>query len=292
MFDVPNYIGYLLISVISVVLLIYTFIKDRKNTNRNFSVYFFIAGLSFILEFFILVCFNAYQYRPHVFNYTWHDNILGSFTSQALAIPSAAVFLAAFQLSWLWIAGLSLFFVMVELLFLYLNIYGHHWWSIVYTAILLPIGFTIAQKWFKWMTGKSNFIRFFTIYLGLNTYAQTLKYFLYVFMATHQYRIGVFSDQHRDSIFGNSIYLAIITVLMTYVIVFKFKWYWAAAVACLEWVLTSILVRFDILILGDHWRIGYFPLLLLSTLILFRWIYLKLFNEEGFFEKKSEDQHT
>lgn len=284
MFGLPNYFWFLSLSSISLVLLLYTFIKNRQEFKTILSVYFFISGLSFLLEFIVLVCLNAYTYYPNLIESKWLDSIAGSFTSQAIAVPAAGVFIAAFHLRWKWTAGFSLIFAGIELLFLRLHIYVQHWWSVWYTVVLLFIGFLLAKKWYKAMDDPGGFIKFSTIYLGLNTYSQSLKFFFVVFLSSHRYRTGIFSDPDRDSIFGNSVYLLFITVLMAVMIVFRFKWYFVVFLAFTEWSVSSWLVKNGFIIMESGWRVEYFTLLFTLSLLLFRWIYLKLFDERGFFD--------
>ncbi|WP_421385084.1 hypothetical protein ACOJQI_10055 [Bacillus salacetis] len=283
MMTLPNFVWYILLSLLSLFLLIYTFIIKRKEFKKVLSVYMFISGLSFIVDFIILVCFKAYTYNPEILESEWFDSIMGSFTSQAIAVPAAAVFLTAFQLGWQWIFLFTAILTGIELFFLNIDIYKQYWWSTVYTAVLLPIGFRLSQKWYHALSDPKKIVELSTIYLGLNTYAQSLKFFLVVSFSSHQYQVGLFSDPLRDSIFGNSIYLLIITVIMSLIIVFCFKWYIAVILIVLEWAVTKWLEVSGILKLAPHWNTGYFSLLFVATLLLFRWIYIKVFEKERFF---------
>ncbi|EDL65504.1 hypothetical protein [Bacillus sp. SG-1] len=283
MVSMPNYTWYILLSLIALIILFSTFIFKNHEFKRVLSVYFFISGLSFILDFIILICFNAYAYTPGVFDLKWLDNVFGSFTSQGLAVPSAAVFLAAFQLNWVWIFIVTAVLAGAELTFLHMDIYHHYWWSTIYTALLLPVGFRLARVWYTSMLVPKKAAMVLTIYLGLNTYAHSLKFFMVSLSSSHYYRIGVFEDPIRDSIFGNSIYLFFITILMALVIVFYFKWYWGLLLVLLECGFTYMLVKSGIMVLGPQWHPVYFCLLFAVTLLLFRWIYIKIFVSEPFF---------
>ncbi|WP_409254132.1 hypothetical protein V1502_09610 [Bacillus sp. SCS-153A] len=147
----PNFTWYLLLSLSGLIILFTTFFLKRHEFKRVLSVYLFISGLSFILDFIILICFNAYGYMPGVFEQKWFDNVLGSFTSQGIAVPSAAVLLAAFQMHWIWILLVTAILAGVELTFLHMDIYLHHWWNTVLTGGLLPIGFMLSMFWDKTM---------------------------------------------------------------------------------------------------------------------------------------------
>jgi hypothetical protein len=92
----------------------------------------------------------CYQYYPRIIkDNIIYDSHLGAMTSNAFSLPVAAVFIAAFQISWLGITLIICLFVGIEWLFLELHIYTHHWWRLGYTALGSPFYFILAKAIYR-----------------------------------------------------------------------------------------------------------------------------------------------
>ncbi len=66
--------------------------------------------------------------------------------------------------------------------------------------------------------------------------------------------------------------------LITFVVMFQFKWYWIAGVLFFKWLLDDFLVKKELLFLAENWNLFYFSILHLITIVLFRFIYVKWFT--------------
>ncbi|MFT4412853.1 hypothetical protein ACLM5H_03235 [Fredinandcohnia humi] len=102
-------------------------------------------GLAYLFEYFVLNLFKAYTYRPKIMSKSYLDIILGAILSQAVYVPVSATFLAVFKKSWKWKLSFSLFYFLIENLFLRLKVYAVNWWKPFYSIILLTVYFFISS---------------------------------------------------------------------------------------------------------------------------------------------------
>ncbi|MFE8702875.1 hypothetical protein ACFYKX_19910 [Cytobacillus sp. FJAT-54145] len=273
----PNYLWYIILLSISVTVFVIT-LKENRNWKRLLQTLFFISGLSYVVDFIVLVLLNGYTYKPNLVETHWFDSVFGSIFSQAITVPIAAMAIAGLNLGLGWIIGISMLLMGVEEVFLALNIYEHNWWKTWYTGSLLIIGFMLAKLWYKLLENPYKLVKFMTMYMTLIVYANSMRFFMVVFFETHYYNVDWFSNSIRDSIAGNALYLLIWMIPVTLVVMFGFKWYWILLMLGVEWIIDQLLIKNGLLIITSNWSIAGFILILLITLILFRFIYIKWFD--------------
>lgn len=78
----PNYIPYLFLTIISILILIYVIVHKRQ---FGLTVLFLsFSGMVYTAEFFVLILGNSYVYYPEVFHVPYYDNVLGGNRLQSI----------------------------------------------------------------------------------------------------------------------------------------------------------------------------------------------------------------
>jgi hypothetical protein len=157
-----NNIPYLILLIIHTSLLIYTFYK-KKDRRNLFVLLISNIGLAYFFEYIIVILFNGYTYKPNVFKNEYLDNVFGGILSQAIFVPFTTLFITAFNLGWKFKFAISVYFSIVEFLFVGMRIYTHHWWRTRYTLFLLPIYFHISDKWYQHLKQANPSVLFFSL---------------------------------------------------------------------------------------------------------------------------------
>jgi len=163
-FKNKNSIPFFILFIIHTILIGLAFYKSK---NKKEIIIFLgsIMGFSYLLEFFVLNLFKGYKYMPHVLKNKSLDNFLGAFLSQSIFVPFTAVYLTLTK------SGLtkkllgSIYFSLIEVLFLRLRVYKHNWWRTVYTFSLIPIYFVISDYWYYLLAKKNKLIRQISFFL-------------------------------------------------------------------------------------------------------------------------------
>ncbi|SEM12646.1 hypothetical protein SAMN05192533_101114 [Mesobacillus persicus] len=145
-----NKYPYLILLFIHTSLLVFSFYKN-KDRKRLFLLLSSNIGLAYLFDYFVVNLFKAYSYRPSIFRNKQLDEITGAIFSQAIFVPFTALFITSFHLDWKFKLGASLYFSIIEKLFVKMGVYTHHWWKTSYTTLLIPIYFLISDKWYQYL---------------------------------------------------------------------------------------------------------------------------------------------
>jgi hypothetical protein len=181
-----NKIPFIILFLVHTFILGYSVYKS-KNKRQLFALLMSNIGLAYLLEFFVLNLYNAYKYRPRVLKNNYFDNILGAILSQAIFVPFTAVFLTVKKTGWLGKITGGLYFSIVEMVFLKLKVYKHHWWKTVYTLILIPIYFIISDAWNFFLGKKNPLIRFISLFFTIMVTEANL---LFIFATLKKIQFG------------------------------------------------------------------------------------------------------
>lgn len=131
-------------------------------------------GFSYIFEVFVLAFLNAYKYKPNIMKKSMVDNIVGAILSQAIYIPIMATFISLHKHGLGWKLGITLYYVIVERIFLRLKIFKTYWWKTRYTAFFLPVAFYLSDYWSNKLTEKNKVVGTASTYLTLNVFQSNL----------------------------------------------------------------------------------------------------------------------
>jgi hypothetical protein len=152
--------------LIHIVLLIVTFEKN-KNKKPILILLLTNIGFAYIFEFFVFNLLHSYKYRPQILKSRYLDNVLGAFLSQGVYLPITSVFISAFGYGWKWKLGITIFYAMIERIFISLKVFHNKWWSTYFTLILIPFYFLISDFWLKNLK-KGNELVLFISYVMLS----------------------------------------------------------------------------------------------------------------------------
>ncbi len=199
-----NFIPYLILIAIFVPLIVWTIVHKREpGLITVFSTY---IGMIYFVEFFVLVVFSGYCYKPMVLSVPYYDNILGAVISDLVVVPAIALVVAAFQLKNVWCVVLGILFGGIEWIFISLRVYQLYWWKIAYTIVVFTLFFIFARYWLKKVRECCHpVMHFISLFLPSFMLVATILFVTGVF-GLHLDHIGVFAERHRDSVFIASIY--------------------------------------------------------------------------------------
>lgn len=170
---------FIVLLIMHIIVLGFTFIKKRDK--RYFVLFLSNIGFAYLFEFFVLNLFHGYTYYPNILKNKKLDNYLGAIFSQAIYVPIAATAITAFRLKWKWKLFFSIFFVLIELLFVRLKIFRNNWWKTTYTFLFLLVCFIGSDKWFQLLKKEQPIVKWITSYMSMYTYNMNVFFILSVF---------------------------------------------------------------------------------------------------------------
>ena len=142
-------VWYLLLGVATIFQLLYT-LYHAENRFQTFAFYLTLVGLPLYFETFILIFLNAYVYDPKIIRNPnldpFNDVLAGNLFSQ-FGVSSSSLLLIIRRKPFYWTVVVSFIYALVEVLFVHLDVYRHHWWRTWMTFVALLLFFSIS----KWM---------------------------------------------------------------------------------------------------------------------------------------------
>lgn len=204
--------------------ILFCFILFKEGNTKTLFLYLTMVGYGYIIETTIFNFLGSYDYNPNIIKHnSFYDSELGAFFSNAFSLPVTATLIASFDLNWIWMVFFSVFFVGVEWLFLKLHIYTHNWWRLEYTGLGLPVYFTLAKIFYKWISLPSRgFKHNLMLYLITGSLSASLHILPMLFFLNRYYRPGWFENLGRDSIAFAAIYY--LCESLFYCLMVKINW--------------------------------------------------------------------
>jgi len=240
----PNWVPYLTLIILAVSVLIGIIIHTKQF--RTFFIYMSFAGMIYVFEIIIVVLLSAYEYKPHVTSIHYLDNMIGASVSNTFTVPTVATLISLYQLRFRWIAFFALLFGGIELLFIHLGVYVHHWWRTPYTVASLLFYFSLTKWWIRRFQAGSPPIRAVSFYIYTMALVLTFM-FAFTLTGSGMYEPGIFKEAYRDDIFFFTLYGAGKAWMITAAIFWLRNWRWLIPAAAIIAVTHYILVRKDIL---------------------------------------------
>jgi hypothetical protein len=265
-----NTIAYVVIMLISIAVL--TYILYVKRDIKLVILYMTMSGLIYVFEFIIFVLFNSYTYKPKILNVEYYDSIIGAITSNGFVIPTTLVLIAAFGFRWIGISLAVLGLMGIELLFLYFDVFEHHWWNVSYTAIGLYVFFFIAKMWLKYLRNHLTIIlRVATLFFtGLFLHA-SLNFVISGISQKFLYSIGWFDNVFRDSVAFHTLYNILACFIIAVAISTPSLWIrlsFLTGVLLLS-AMDYLLLRNEVLILMGWPLWGFLGMRIITALVLY-----------------------
>ncbi len=241
-------IWYLGLATISLILLAFVYFKTKNY--RSLLLYLGMVGVGYMIEFFIYVLLDSYEYDPDIIaRDAYYDNNMGAIASNMLTLPVTATLIAVYRLSWIWIAIFTVLIVGIEWLFLKLGIYHHHWWRTAYTGIGLLVYYRFAKFWFTKfihpLKGIPHSVTLYFITWGLFT----MQFFPISFFNSRYYNIGWFDNRSHDTIAFSSLFGMLTSIFFVWMLKRKWKNSWLKYIvsAAVVFGVNLILIQFGVL---------------------------------------------
>jgi hypothetical protein len=169
--------------------------------------------------------------------YTFYDNNLGAFVSNAFALPVVATLIATFHLNWLWIFLFSGLFVGIEWLFLKVHIYSHNWWRLEFTGLGLPFYFASSKIYHKWIVQPSKGLKHnWLLYLIIGSISASAHILPIIFFSNRIYSPGWFENSGRDTIALGAIFYLCDSLFYCLMIKLSWKRKWS------KYIITGLLM--------------------------------------------------
>jgi hypothetical protein len=222
-----------------------------------------MVQIAFFIETVIYIFGGSYQYFPKIIKHNaYYDSNVGALVSNLMIVPTLAVFIAVFELNWIWKTFFVLFLTFTEILFVNINIYVHYWWKTIYTTLGLffvyfPLGKAINRQISNPLRGLRHSIFLFLCtapILGL------MNIMPIMWLSNRAYIPGWFKDPARDTTAFASLYHVFNAVVIVSLIKMKWKngWLKYILVSCISIVLTLLLKQTGILHSYVWWDQGYY----------------------------------
>ncbi len=255
----PNIFWYCVLGLIGLSVTGLTIYKKRdKHRGVIFLVFFFVStSITWIGEFVVLGLFNSYAYITGIFTSPWAQNLLGHLILNSTFYPGTAILVAVYALGIGWISLITIFYLLMEYLFLKLGIYEHHWWKSYMTVICIFVYQLVTKSWFEKMHDmKSGFLRFITFYLvGFVLLHYPVPVLL--LLGKEYYHVNWVSDLYLASTLFIFTYQLAETVLLVFFVCVLEKWYWKIIPFGIAIIGQRILLNLKILVLCEGWNFLY-----------------------------------
>jgi hypothetical protein len=264
----PNIFWYYSVAIIGLGMHGITMFK-KGNIFMTSLVFFLTIGLLTVGEFFILVVFDAYAYKPEVFTDAIADSLVGHLLGNLFLWAGAANLVVNFSLGNRWIFLLSGIFMLIETLFLRLGIYEQHWWQTYFTGIAVILSLNIKRNWVSNL-GKNpyKFLRYMTFYLFALIFIHLPTHLLLLTGKQH-YSFGQVENFYRDSILFGLPYHAGMALIYVFFCCGLRKNFWQLAPILFFALSDFILVNMNILIFQDQWNFFYLIIFRTTSLVIF-----------------------
>lgn len=271
----PSIFWYCSLAVIGTGILAFTMYK-KKNFIDLFSFFLFATTVAVWGEVIVLFLFDAYSYKPGIFIDPSAENILGHALPNIGLWAPTAVLIGAFSLSFRWIFLISIAYMIVEIIFLKLGIYEHHWWRTYMTGIATILYFTLIKIWYYNLKENPHWLLRYITFLCIACDIIHIPIFLLLLLGKQYFSIGWFANIYRDSTVFSVIYDQILAIIFTFFVCKFNKGLWKLAPIVFFLFSDSILIKHNILILQDGWCLFY--LILVRTLVLAIFILLERYS--------------
>jgi hypothetical protein len=218
-----NTIWYVLLGITSVIAII-LIIKKPDHRKFNIAFTFTVLGLVYSIESALMGLYGgAYSYYPKISANAFLDTVMGNHFSQ-VSIATTLVLLAIYKLSTKWIFVSAAIYYLIELLFLELGIYEHHWYKTWLTFLGIIVLALLVKRWYHRML---NLPRFWMYYLTLffavqSSYGLTRASFIYG--KFRMINFNVYPDVFKDNFV--LIHIPFLIVINIMISVYRLKPSW------------------------------------------------------------------
>ena len=252
----PNIFWYYCVVAIGIALLIISMIKKR-NFLDLFLFFLAFSSLGYLCEVLVLFVLGSYQYKPGVFKDYIAEDILGHLVCNGFFWGGTAIFVAVFSLKAFWIFLISIGYMLVEVLFLKVGAYEHHWWKLYMTGAGAFVIFTTTKKWFQRLQKDNHkLLRKFTFFMTAWVLLQGASVLQDLFDKQH-FRIGFVQNTYQDSILFSVPYQLCLAIIYSLFVTAHKKWYYTIFPLVLNILFDSLFTYTHILHFYNGWNLFY-----------------------------------
>ena len=236
-------IPYLILLVIHTALVIRAFYRNKDKKSLVILLCSNI-GIAYIFEYVVFNLLRAYKYMPKFLKNKYLDNAIGAVLSQAIYVPFTALFLTANNYGYKAKLIATMYFLVIEKVFISLNIYRTNWWKPIYTFFLLPAYFLISDFLYKHIKNGTPIILKASYFFMVIVTCGNL-YYLMAVLRKIRFGLGYFSSW-REHFIIIPIYLASIS-LFTVWSLSKEDRYSTLRIFLFSFIVDMILKKFNIM---------------------------------------------
>ena len=260
-----NTIWYIALALTSAVVLVIIFTKT-SDRSKTFAFYFSTLGFTYVLEVSLLLLFNAYLYHPMIRpDDPFFDSVIGSIFSQ-VSVSSSIVLICVLGLSNWWLAGVSLAYFLIDMLFSQLGIYEHFWYRSMFTLAGLFIYGLIVKRLYKCVfNGHLKRIYYPTLFLSVFAITANIIGTIPKLLDLRVFQSAFYSDPSKNHTAAALIYGPVMAVIMIALYKWKSPWWQKAFVFPLLLVCQWGLLQSRVIAVRTGWGI----VILLFDLVMF-----------------------
>jgi hypothetical protein len=256
----PKIFWYYCLIAIGIALIIFTMYKKRKFADL-FSILLAFASFAYLCEVLVLFGLDSYAYKPGLFQDPMAENIWGHLVCNGFFWGGTALFVTAFSLKFRWIIAIAISYMLIEILFLKVEAYEHHWWPLYLTGAAAIVIFSMMKKWYSKLQEKNNkLLRHFTFFMISWVILQGTSVLLSLFQKQH-FTVGFVENIYRDDILFSVPYQLFLSLLYVIFVSVLKKWYYKIAALIISLITDGIFVLINVLILINGWNFFYLTLL-------------------------------
>lgn len=264
-----NSYWYLGLSVLSIILLIYTCLK--KGTVRTLLLFLIMTECAYIADTIIYTFLESYFYIPNLIKHDpYYDSNMGGLTSNFSVVPTIGTFIGICQLNRVWTLAFTALLAVIEWLFVKLKIYILYWWRIPYTSFgLFFVYFPMAKLIYKLVSQPLKGIRHsLFLFLTIAPILGTTHLLPIMFFSNRYYNPGWFQDRGHDTSAFVSIYYLCSSMLLVVLLKCNWKYGWMKypSLGIILFIVTIILKSIGILhslVWWDTWYYILAPIIIL-----------------------------
>ncbi|MCC3359200.1 hypothetical protein [Bacillus sp. REN16] len=210
-------------------------------------LYFTVAGVTLLFDYFIYLWGNAYVYQLNVLHHE-ADSHLGAMVN-GLLLPAFAALFVVMRRKWYWSIPLALFFTLIELIFSKWGIFKTNWWSPWYTVAGLFIYFPVARLWWNHLEKKS--IHFGTLLLSFYGIFIPLHFLLHAVLKMRTYHVEWIEQLHRGSSAITTFTGLIFAIVLAYLSISKARNGWFLFIA-VSYIAYDMVLKYVDVVKAEH----------------------------------------
>ncbi|WP_176560377.1 hypothetical protein [Brevibacillus dissolubilis] len=264
----PNIFWYYGLIVIGAVITGYTIYKMR-NIADLFTYFLFATAWSWVGEAIVLFVLNAYAYKPGLYTDPFAENIIGHIIANSALWASAALAVMCFQLSYLWIGFISVFFMLIEEVFLKVDVYSHHWWHTYMTGIITFIFMVVMKKCYAIVNEKKyklprNMVFWTVAWIIIQTPTSVLMLYGKQF-----FHVNWVDNIYRDStLFTGFLYHVCMAFIILFFLCRKLHPVWYVVPLFTLVASDLFLWKLNILVFYNNWKMSYLVFIRAASLLI------------------------